>query len=189
MFLIWGFSSVCIFILLCSFYMPLTFLWNTNLRHFLYTTSKLALLLNTSNLPLCQIEMYECHNAQLVLTKQKLCHLRSTEKYRIFSKTLLQLRIYIHAIILECVGSEILTAVDTKSSILWDTTPCSQLKVLPTSSDFWLDLLFNPEDESSMFFQNDDWLPTGYMALHTSGQNSSDWTVLQFYNTCQFKQA
>jgi hypothetical protein len=95
------FSCVCVFILFSRFYISPTSLWNRNLWTFLYTTSKLALLLNTSNLPLCQIGMYECHNVQLVLTKQKLCHLHSAEKYRTFDKTLLQLWIHIHAIILD----------------------------------------------------------------------------------------
>jgi hypothetical protein len=68
--------------------------------------------------------------------------------------------------LLYSVGFGVLTAIVMKSSIFWDITPCSQLKVdrrFGASNDFacyllyagfLLGPLFNPEDIGDMFLRN-----------------------------------
>jgi hypothetical protein len=68
---------------------------------------------------------------------------------------------------------EILTAVVMKSSILWDTRPCSQLKLkrrfggkCRIHPDFLLGLFFDTEDGSGMFLRNVGLLSIDYMASY-----------------------
>jgi hypothetical protein len=98
------------------------------------------------------------------------------------------------------VGCEILTAVVMKSSIFWDITPCSPLKVnwrfggtcrlhlqgqriskARNKRERWwqaklclllLDLFFDPKDGRDMFLRKVGWLATDYMALYSRRQNS-----------------
>jgi hypothetical protein len=69
-----------------------------------------------------------------------------------------------------------------KSTIFWDITPCSPLKVsrrfgalLATSfhARFLLALFFDPEDGGDMFLRNIGWLSRDYMVLYPRRQNSS----------------
>jgi hypothetical protein len=48
------------------------------------------------------------------------------------------------------VGFEVLTAVVMKSTVFWDMTPCSPLKL----SDILFGLFFDPEDRGDMFLRN-----------------------------------
>jgi hypothetical protein len=52
------------------------------------------------------------------------------------------------------VGSEVLIAVIVKSSIFWDITPCSPLKVSCLPPVFNLVSSFDPEDEGDMILRN-----------------------------------
>jgi hypothetical protein len=65
---------------------------------------------------------------------------------------------------LNFVGFEILTAVVMKSSVFWDMTPCSPLKVKQNSrirwqaatcfhAGFFVGLFFDLEDGGDMFFR------------------------------------
>jgi hypothetical protein len=82
------------------------------------------------------------------------------------------------------VGFEVLTAVVMKSSIFWDITPCSPLKVnrsfggtyrlhlqgrrISRARDQresrWQAALCNPENRGDMFLRNVAWLSTDYTA-------------------------
>jgi hypothetical protein len=92
--------------------------------------------------------------------------------------------------VLYYVGTEVLTAVVMKSSILWDITPCSPLKIKwcfggicrlhlqdwrlsqarnqheAGSKQGLLFLLFNPEDGGEIFLRNVGWFSTDYTALY-----------------------
>jgi hypothetical protein len=81
-------------------------------------------------------------------------------------------------------GFDVLVAVVMKSSINWDITPCTLLKVsrrfggtclLATfhHSGFVLALFLDPEDGGYMFLQNISLLSVDYMALYLIRQNSS----------------
>jgi hypothetical protein len=55
------------------------------------------------------------------------------------------------------VGVEILTAVVMKSTVFWDITPCSPLKVNGPAACFHAGIflgLFEPEDRGDMFLRN-----------------------------------
>jgi hypothetical protein len=58
---------------------------------------------------------------------------------------------------LEKVGFKDLTPVVMKSAILWDTTPCSPLRVNPPDTSFHAGILlglFDTEDGGDIFFRN-----------------------------------
>jgi hypothetical protein len=99
------------------------------------------------------------------------------------------------------VGSEVLTAVVTKSSILWDVALCNPLKfnrrfggtyhfhlqfrrisqtrnqgaLLATCfhAGFFFGLFFDLEDEADMFLRNVGWLSADYTTLYPRRQKSS----------------
>jgi hypothetical protein len=49
---------------------------------------------------------------------------------------------------------EVLTAVIMKSTIFWDVTPCSPLKVNLLHAGFLLGLFFDPEDRGDVILRN-----------------------------------
>jgi hypothetical protein len=63
-----------------------------------------------------------------------------------------------------CVGFEVLTAVAVGSSVFWDTTPCSPVKIMSKPSKkpacclryagFLLILVFGPEGGGDMLLRN-----------------------------------
>jgi hypothetical protein len=92
------------------------------------------------------------------------------------------------------VGSEVLTAVVMKSTILWDITPCSSLRVKrrfggtyrlhlqgrkisrrrnQRESRWQVELCFYPEDGGDMFLRNVSWLSTDYTASYPRRWHSS----------------
>jgi hypothetical protein len=60
-------------------------------------------------------------------------------------------------------GKTLKPSVRMKTTIFWDMTPCSPLKV---SRRFLLWLFFDPEDGDDMFLRNVRLLSTHYTALH-----------------------
>jgi hypothetical protein len=75
---------------------------------------------------------------------------------------------------LHIVGTEVLTAVVTNSSIFSDIMLCSPLKVnqhYRGTCRLHL-LILRPEDGGGMFLWNVDWLSIVYMALYPRRQNS-----------------
>jgi hypothetical protein len=78
---------------------------------------------------------------------------------------------------------EVLTPVVMKSTIFWDITPCSPLKVNRRfggihrlhqgfHAGFLLGLFSEPEEGGDMFLRNFSWLSTDCSALYPRGQNS-----------------
>jgi hypothetical protein len=97
------------------------------------------------------------------------------------------------------VGFEVLTEVVMKSTILWDITPCSALKInrrfggtcrkkpawkqvalLVTyfHAGFLLGLLFDSEDGNDMFLRNVGWLSTDYISSSFLISSFSIWSSL-----------
>jgi hypothetical protein len=92
-----------------------------------------------------------------------------------------------------CVRFGVLRAVVMKSTIFWDITPCSPLKVnrrlggsnnKPSKKPAWkqvaslhtgflLGLVFHPEDGGDMFLRNVGWFLTGNTALYPRRYYSS----------------
>jgi hypothetical protein len=81
-----------------------------------------------------------------------------------------------------CVGSEVLSQADMKSSVISDVTPCSQLKAdgrfggtycNMMAASCWFILSCNPDDGGNMFLQNAGWLSTDCTALYTRRWNHS----------------
>jgi hypothetical protein len=76
-----------------------------------------------------------------------------------------------------CVGFEILTAVVIESTIFWDITPCSPLKVNRVANCFHavslLRLFFSPKDGGGVFLRNVSWISTDDTALYPKRQYSS----------------
>jgi hypothetical protein len=78
------------------------------------------------------------------------------------------------------VAFEALIAMTMKSSVFWDITPCSPVKLnkrlLPCCllhASFSLGLLSDPDDGGDMFLRNVGWLSPHYTALYPRRQNSS----------------
>jgi hypothetical protein len=100
-------------------------------------------------------------------------------------------------------GIEGLTAVVMKSSVFWDTMPCSLLKVNwrfgrtchlhpqgqrisqarnqhEAGSKQSLLRFFDPEDGGNMFLQNAGWLSMDYMALYWYYSSSNHWSNFKY---------
>jgi hypothetical protein len=90
------------------------------------------------------------------------------------------------------VGFGVLTTMVMKSTIFWDITPCSPLKVNRRfggkcylyrqgrriiQAGFLLGFVFDHEDGSDIFLRNVGWLSTDYTALYPRRQNSSEVSV------------
>jgi hypothetical protein len=71
-----------------------------------------------------------------------------------------------------------------KSTIFWDITLCSPLRVNPClvatcfHAGFLLGLFFDPDSGGDMFLWNISWLSTDYTVLYPRRQYSSNWKML-----------